>query len=296
MKKYKKLLTLCVWIAALLIGGLPLAAEAPAVDKTEVPLTDPSKPAVVKTRVMVGNIIVTGYDGKSILVEAREVERKKGEKELESMDVKIRLKYGERKKEKNDKAKGMYRISPRGTGLNITEENNNVHITTGSAGKPIELTLKVPFKTSLKLKGHGPGKLVVKNVEGELDVSHLGGPVTLKNVSGTVLAHTLGGDINVTFDKVDTGNPMSFSSMGGDIDVTFPANAAFNLAMESEHGEIFSDYKLKTRPAPDAVKVKRDKGKFAVKFNKAVHAQLNGGGKDVKFKTMAGDIYIRKAK
>ena len=266
-------------------------AQDSPVNRAEVPLSDPSKPAMVEARVNKGAITVTGYNGKEVIVEARAVTKPVREKEEE--------KEAEEKEEKKakKKTKGMYLIRNNQTGLTVVEENNVVVVKVSSFNIRVELDIKVPFKTSLKLKGLNDGFIKVEKVSGELEVNHLNGPLTLKDVSGTVIAHTLNGDVTVTFDKVNLDKPMSFSTLNGDIDVTFPKNAKFNLKMKSERGEIYSDFKLKMQsaPAPDA-KPEKKRGRYIVKFDKGLYGLLNGGGEEVKFKTFNGHIYIRAKK
>lgn len=270
-------------------------AQAPGSDRVEVPLTNPSKPATVNVSLVTGSIAVIGYSGSTVIVEAVAKAETPGEDDED--DDKDVEKDGEKTKE-NDKAKGMFRIQDNSTGLTVMEENNEVVVKTHSYIRKIDLTIKVPFKTSLKLKSVNNGEITVEKVEGELNVNHVNGPVTLKNVGGSVVANTVNGDLTVTFENIYLDKPMSFSSFNGDVDVTFPGNAKFNLKMKSDQGEIYSDFQLQTLPSPAKVEkeAKKEKGKFRVNFEKSVHAALNGGGEEAVFKTFNGNIYIRKKK
>lgn len=288
MKRTNVSIILVLFFSILLVCSSTAAiyAQSGAVDKVEVPLSDPSKPAEVKISIMSGSIAVTGYSGKTVLVEAAVKAEEPGEDEEEEEE------------ETDKKSKGMFRIQNNSTSLNVAEENNVVVIKTHSFNRKVDLTIKVPFKTSLKLRAVNNGKITVEKVEGDLNVNHVNGPVTLKNVGGTVVANTVNGDLTVTFEKINLDKPMSFSSFNGDVDVTFPANAKFNLKMKTDRGEIYSDFQLKVQPSPvKAEKTeKKEKGKFVVTFDKSVHALLNGGGEEVAFKTFNGGIYIRKKK
>lgn len=274
----------------------------PRVERAEVPLTDPSKPALVKAGLHIGSITVTGYNGKNIIVEAQVVERsERTERELreerELLRARERFEAAKQKeKEKHKKTKGMYKIQSRVIGLTIEEENNEVYVKTSWLTQNIKLDIKVPYKTSLKLKALNDGYIKVENVEGELDVNHLNGPLTLQNVSGTVIAHSMNGDVTVVFDKVNLKKPMSFSTFNGDIDVTFPKNAKFNVKMNTRQGEIYSDFKLDIQAPATSPKGERKNGKYRIKFDNTINGRLNGGGEEVLFKTYNGDIYIREKK
>ncbi len=296
MKKNKNIISIIFSLCMLSVFFFAAVgyAQDSQVDRAEVPLTDPSKPALVEARLLTGSIMVTGYNGKTVIVEAKNVLEEPGEEE-EEVEVE---ETGKAAKEK-DKAKGMIRIRNTSSGLSIEEENNVVEISSRSFRHKVILSIKVPFKTSLELKTVDGGEIVVEKVDGDLEVGNVNGPLTLKNVSGTVVAHTTNGEVTVSFDRVNLDKPMSFATFNGDVDVTFPANAKFNLKMKSDQGEIYSDFKLEMKtPPPQPVKKseEKEKGKFVVKFEKSVYGLLNGGGEEVQFKTFNGDIYIRKKK
>jgi DUF4097 and DUF4098 domain-containing protein YvlB len=293
MMKIKSIFT-CI-ICLMLVPGFTVvnfAQDAPS-DRAEVPLTDPSKPSLVNVKVNHGQITVTGYNGKTIMVEAKVDTGYWESKHLE----KVKEKLKEMKKGKSKKIQGMQVIKNDSTGLSIEEENNVVDIRTSSFSKKVDVNVKVPYKSSLKIKCFQAGDIKVENVDGELDVTHHNGPITLNNVSGTVVAHTFNGHLAVSFDRVNLNKPMSFTTFNGDIDVTFPKNAKFNLKMKSDQGEIYSDFKLdmQSKPSPEK-KPERKKGKYVIKFDKTLYGLLNGGGEEVQFKTFNGDIFIRAKK
>jgi DUF4097 and DUF4098 domain-containing protein YvlB len=307
MKRNQAILTCTVMVVSVfsLLVFSPAAIYGqekmkPQVERAEVPLTDPSKPALVKASVHVGSITVTGFDGKSIMVEARLAEKTYREKTRELLKAREILELAKlRQKEKHKKMKetaGMHKIQSRVIGLTIEEENNEVEVKTSWLNQKIQLDIKVPYKTSLKIKALNDGYIKVENVEGEMDVNHLNGPLTLQNVSGTVIAHSMNGDVKVVFAKVNLKKPMSFSTFNGDIDVTFPKNAKFNVKMNTRQGEIYSDFKLDMQAPGAPPKGERKNGKYSIKFDNTINARLNGGGEEVLFKTYNGDIFIREKK
>jgi DUF4097 and DUF4098 domain-containing protein YvlB len=293
MMKIKSIFTCFICVTLILGFSVLNYAQDPPVDRAEVPLNDPSKPASVNVTVNHGEITVSGYSGKTILVEAK-IDADYSESEL--LD-KVKEKLKEFKKEKSKNIEGMHLVKNNTTGLSVEEENNVVDVKVSFFSKKVDVNIKVPYKTSLKLKGFQAGKIKVENVDGELDVTHHNGPITLNNVSGTVVAHTFNGDLTVSFDRVNLNKPMSFSTFNGDIDVTFPKNAKFNLKMKSDQGEIYSDFKLEMRAAASPEKKsERKDGKYVIKFDKTLYGLLNGGGEEVQFKTFNGNIYIREKK
>ncbi len=262
---------LCVAFAAVPAHG---QAQTPSgADRVSVNLSDPARPALVKASLVNGGITVKGYDGKEVVVEARN-----------------------RESARSDST--MKRIPVSGTGLSVEEENNEVRISTDSFMRAVDLSISVPIHTSLKLSAVNSGDIVVTGVDGELDVNDVNGSVTLNNVSGSAVAHALNGRLLATFSRVNPQKPMAFSSLNGDIDVTFPADLKANLSLKSDRGEIFSDFDVQVQASAPQQTVEDGRGrggKYLVKIDKAVHATINGGGPELQFTNFNGGIYIRKA-
>jgi DUF4097 and DUF4098 domain-containing protein YvlB len=244
-------------------------------DRISVKLDDPSHPALVKASLVNGGITVKAYDGQQVIVEARS---RNGESEKAAPG-------------------GLRRLDVSRTGLTVEEENNEVRISTDSFMRPIDLTISVPVRTSLKLSSVNDGDIVVTGVDGEMDVNDVNGAVTLNHVSGNCVAHALNGRILATFARVNPQKPMAFSSLNGDIDVTFPADLKANVNIRSDRGDIFSDFdvQLQSSAPKQVVEDSREHGgKHRVKIDKSVHGTINGGGPEIQFTNFQGSIYIRK--
>lgn len=259
---------------------LLLAGAGWAQDKVNVPLDDPSRPAVIKIGQVSGSINVKGYDGKEVIVEAHA----RNERE-----------HGRRGE---PGAEGMKRIIIAATGLSVEEESNEVRISTDSHARTIDVNITVPTRCNLILRTVNDGDIVVNGVDGEIDVNDINGNVTLTNVGGSAVAHALNGKVLVTMTRVN-GKPMAFSSLNGDIDVTFPADLKANVSLASDRGDVFSDFDVAMSPLQSKPTVEERSsdggGKYRVKLDKTVRGTINGGGPEIQFKNFNGAIYIRKA-
>ena len=284
-----------------LVAVLGFAQEQRA-DRVVVPLSNPLKPALIEASVMRGSITVKGTEGKEVIVEAKIREKsltKKEDEDSEEMADEAAEEIGEKdQKRTEEKATGMKLISGAATtGLEVEEENNVVSINADSWKNAVDLTIQVPFASSLKLEANNDGDIVVENVSGEIEINCMNGSTTLKNVSGIVVAETLNGDVTVSLNKVTPEKPMSFSSMNGDIDVTFPADLKANVKMKTERGDIYSDFDVVLKPGLQKVEEgRKEKGKFHISFDKSIFGSINGGGPDFQFNTFNGNIYLRKKK
>jgi len=263
------LLTALGWVVVM----LGAAAQAQSPDRVVVPLSDPTRPAMVRASVLNGGITVKTHAASEVIVEARLRERE------------------DRRQQGN-----MRRIPMTSTGLSVEEESNTVRVGVESLSRTVDLTITVPVNTSLKLNSTNDGDIEVTGVNGEVDVNNTNGDVSLKNISGTVVAHALNGKILVNFTSV-SDKPMAFSSLNGDIDVTFPASIKANIILTNNQGDVYSDFDLamQTTPPKQVVEDGRSKGgKFKVKIDRSVVGTINGGGPEIRFKNFNGDIFIRK--
>jgi DUF4097 and DUF4098 domain-containing protein YvlB len=281
----------------LLVGAAALGlAQDAKVDRAVVPLTTPGKPALIKAGVLMGGITVKGYEGKEVIVEARVREEKLEEGDEEDA---AELAGDEADKAEPDKSAGMKLIPVVGTGLEIEEQDNVVTIGSESWKNAVDLVIQVPSASNLELSSTNDGDIVVENVSGAIEVSNVNGSNTLRNISGNVVAHTVNGEILVTMSRVTPDKPMSFSTMNGDIDVTFPADIKAAVRLKSQQGDIYSDFDVTLKPAPQKPAEqaeKSGKGKYRISFDRFLTGAVNGGGPEFTFNTFNGDIYIRKGK
>ncbi|MGA2532537.1 MAG: DUF4097 family beta strand repeat-containing protein [Candidatus Aminicenantales bacterium] len=287
-------------------------------DRVVVPLSNPAKPAKIEASLMRGSITVKGYDGKDVIVEARVREKALGEgpwvvaspatakalqgrlKALELAQESLAAKASgvEQEEQKERSHEGMKLITSAMTGLSVEEDNNTVTINTQSWKYAVDLTIQVPVSSSLELGAMNDGKVIVENVNGDIEVGCSNGRISLRNVAGSVVAHTVNGDIEVVFTRVSADKPLSFSNMNGDIDITLPADVKASVRMKSQQGNIYSDFDVALKTAPTKVEgaERTEKGQFRINFDKGIYGTINGGGREITLTTFNGDIFIRKQK
>ena len=290
MKKHSRISIIIGF--SLLIGFSTMAlAQEGQVDRTTVPFSDPSAPGTVKVTVFRGGITVTGYSGKEVIVEAR----------VRSTVLQ------EHEEEVNEKAKGMRLIRSSASGLSVTEEDNVMSIGSQSMKTAVDISIQVPFKTTLKLGCYNNGDITVEKVTGEIEVNNHNGAITLTDITGSVVANTFNGELKVTFVSITPDKPMSFSTWNGDVDITLPGSLKADVKMSSEQGDIYSDFDVQIKSQPPQAQEedqeqdedegrgdRRERARYRIRFDKTIYGAINGGGPMFTFKTFNGDIYIRK--
>jgi len=269
----KTIKILSVFAAAILLTTRLWAQE-----QLVVPLSDPGKPYKLNVGLIDGSITVTGYDGKTIMIEGQIDEKRK-----------------EREKEK-EKVSGMRRLNSNGMDISADEKNNQVNVHS-SMGKSVSLTIKVPkYAGTFKISTVNGGDITGSNLDGELEVSNVNGSIKLTDISGSVVATTVNGPVIVSFRSIDPKAAMAFSTLNGKIDVTFPAGLKANVKLKSDRGDIFTDFDVATdQHKPNVTRSNKD-GMYGLKIDDWVYGKIAGGGPELMMKTTFGSIYIRKAK
>jgi hypothetical protein len=298
----KKLLLILLSLA---LGLLSLMAQDKTGDRVVIPLSEPGKAVTLSASLLNGSIKVTGYEGKDVIVEsmARGKVIRDEEAVEENEDVmkpsELRSTGRKEREEKHKNRAGMKKIGGGiGSGLVVTEKDNTVEVAVQSPWASIDIDIKVPFNTSLKLHAVNGGAIVVNGVGGSHEIQHVNGKITMENIAGSVLANTTNGDVTVRFKSLDPKAEMSFSSFNGDVDVSFPGETKADIRFSTEQGEVYSDFELAGRSVTDQkVQDRRSTGgRYEVRFDKSIHGTINGGGQKLTFKTFNGDILLRKTR
>ncbi len=278
---------------ALLVMGMAAAAlwsQASTSDRVVVPFSDPAKPGIVKAHLINGGILVKGYEGKEVIVEAKARGHVIGE-EGEADD--------EAENESENKHAGMKRLLTTGGSLDVEESKNVMEISVPSWKMDTDLVIQVPVNTALELQAVNNGGIRVENVNGEIEVANVNGDIVLSRITGSAVAQTVNGNVTATFNKLDGKKPLSLITLNGDVDLTVPGDAKADLKLKIDNqGEIYSDFELNVQnKTQKTVEDKRSHGgRYRVTIDKTVFASINGGGQEITLKTFNGDILLRKTK
>jgi DUF4097 and DUF4098 domain-containing protein YvlB len=261
---------------ALIILLISIAASVWAQNSGDfpVPLSDPAKRGKLRAHLNYGSITVKGTARKDVLVkyssgEVEEVKKRSG----------------------ND---GLKRISGGNLNLEVSENNNEVKVQSGSWSNKINLEIEVPSGFDLKVSSYNDGDILISNIQGEVEITSYNGEITAENISGSVVATTYNGEIRVTFDKIKEGVPMSYTTYNGDIDITFPANVKATFKMKTQQGEILSGFDMNMVKSSPVQRKDAGSGTFKVVIDEWVKGDVNGGGPEITMRNYNGDIIIRK--
>lgn len=185
--------------------------------------------------------------------------------------------------------------------LDFDNSSSGVTVTSEYEGRDrdrnakVSFTIKAPKKFNIKFETMGGG-VKLKNIEGEMNGTTMGGSLTLLNLKGNLSLKTMGGNIELTDSDVDG----KVSTMGGTVDII---NVTGNVDGKSMGGKV-TVKNLKRRDGTTIgkeVNISTMGGSIDVDTapNGAdVHTMgggitINSANKFVKAKTMGGDILIK---
>ncbi len=176
-----------------------------------------------------------------------------------------------------------------GVGLSVTTEGNILKIENVSR-KSIKYTIKLPRMVAVLFQemNWGNSKVMISNMEGDLEIKTNNAKVDLDNVTGPVVANSISGEIKVVYGNVSQSKPTAISTVSGVIDISLPASTKSNLKLRSMNGEIYTDFDLGLKNAKD--------GLTRIGTGHNIEGTTNGGGVEMALKTISSDIYIRKQK
>ncbi|MES2329335.1 MAG: hypothetical protein V4539_06995 [Bacteroidota bacterium] len=157
----------------------------------------------------------------------------------------------------------------------------------------LQYTVKVPFNMNLRVGTVNNGDVTVKNVTGTLRVTNVNGAIDIANAKGTTSAHTINGDLTVSY----ASNPpeaSSFNTLNGKLTVMFQPNLSADLQFKSMNGGFYTDFDSQVL-APTLVKNEEKRsGGTMYRLKKDTQIRIGSGGKQLKFETLNGNIYIKK--
>ncbi|KAI9449257.1 hypothetical protein F5148DRAFT_1291722, partial [Russula earlei] len=157
------------------------------------------------------------------------------------------------------------------------------------------LELKVPQDVKLKVVTT-TSAVEISDLKAEVEVTSTNGAIRLNNISGSVVASTTNGNITASFSSVNPQAPMAFTTFNGHVSVSFPADTKANFKLNSESGEVYTDFDMDIdRTHPQANPVSKEQGVYKISRSNVIYGKINGGGPEISMKTFRGNIYVKKA-
>lgn len=166
-----------------------------------------------------GDVIVTAYDGDSIVVTGTKQGRDRDMIEIEDRsgagNVDVGVRYPKRC---NCEASVRFEVQ-------------------------VPRSVKYEFDQIASVSGD----VQVSGVTGRVRASAVSGDVIIKDVSGTVSASAVSGDVQVEINRLDGADDMRFNTVSGDVSVMLPSGLDAEVDISSFSGSIKTDFAIEVR-------------------------------------------------
>ena len=157
-----------------------------------------------------------------------------------------------------------------------------------------DFTIRVPRDVALRLCTINGGDVIVTGTRGNFTVDNVNGPLELTQVAGSGRAHTVNGGVRVTLTANPT-EPSSFKTVNGNVDVSFVGGLAADFAMKTMNGGLYTDFDAQPLASPVKAASERRNGTFVYRANDFTRVRVAGGGPEITFETLNGNVRARRA-
>ncbi|MCP9754020.1 hypothetical protein EGI26_02440 [Lacihabitans sp. CCS-44] len=235
-----------------------------------------------------GHIKVEGYDGNKVLIEVDKTISGKTNEIMEQGKREFRLEF-----EQKDDSVIVYIAEPWDSRPKTNRWNNDqrkIHY-----HHNLNFTIKVPKTLNLSVSTINNGDIVVNDVEGFMKVNNINGKITVNNAKNANEIHTINGDVNINYVALPPDNSQYYT-LNGKLTVVFPDNLSADCSFKSFNGEFYTDFEnIEKLPSKITKTTKENEGGTVHKLNKGSAIRIGSGGKNLKFETFNGNIYIKKS-
>ena len=223
---------------------------------------------LINVRNVSGDVIVTGYEGETVLVlgfkEGRDRDLVQVEDNSRGNNVDVRARYPE-----NCDCNASIRFEvkvPRGEYKfdAISSTSGDVEVT-GVSG-------------DLRARSTS-GSVTVRRVTGAVNASSTSGNVYVGEISGTVSGRSTSGNVEVEIAQLSGAGDMEFSSTSGNVRVKLPSNLDADVRMSTTSGRLKTDFPL-TIEEPERGPSRRAAGR------------VGGGSRNLKLSSTSGNVSL----
>lgn len=152
-----------------------------------------------------------------------------------------------------------------------------------------DFTAEVPRDLGVVLKTVNAGEIRMEGVRGSFEVRNVNGGIWLEGLGAAGSAKAVNGPLVAAFSRSPEA-ACEFATVNGGIEVTFPGDFGADLYVETLNGEVYTelDYELGVMRSSSSERG----GRQMRRLSRVV--RLNGGGPELRFRTVNGDVEIRK--
>ncbi|PWT82706.1 MAG: hypothetical protein C5B57_08265 [Blastocatellia bacterium] len=240
-------------------------------------------------RTMNGSIRVSGYEGSDVRLEAKQTIAADTAEDLREAREKVIVDT----KDQGETIDVVVR-EPRGAVCGEPwNERSPAWWDRSRYEATVELAIRVPRDTRLRLCTVNGGEVYVDGTAGDFDIDNVNGRITLEQVRGSGRASSVNGRVTASFAEAPRTASL-FKTINGHIVATFPAGLSADLRMKTFNGGLFTDFEVEplVQKIPAA---ERRGGRLTYRSNGFTSVRVGHGGPELTFEAFNGDVRILRA-
>jgi DUF4097 and DUF4098 domain-containing protein YvlB len=144
----------------------------------------------------------------------------------------------------------------------------------------VDYTIKVPSGAILEDIELVNGNVKVTGVTGYLSLGTVNGSITASGMTGNAWVETVNGNLDLSFDKMSSGQSVDLESVNGVVILRIPADSNAQVDAETLNGNVSSDFGLTV-----------EKGEWV---GRSMEGLVGSGGARISIETVNGNIEIKK--
>ena len=154
----------------------------------------------------------------------------------------------------------------------------------------MDFKLQVPRDMDVKVRTVNEGRVVVRDINGSFLVRNVNGDVEMSNIAGSGTARTVNGPVKVSFRQNPRENS-DFNTINGNVELRFAQSLAADFRFKTFNGGIYSDFPVTALPVR-AAQEERHGSKFVFRADRYTGVRIGVGGPEIKVENLNGDIRI----
>ena len=158
-----------------------------------------------------------------------------------------------------------------------------------------DYSVKVPFGTFVYVSTVNNGDVKVVDTRAAVRAGNVNGSVYLEKITEVTKATTVNGVVECEI----TGKPVedcSFNTINGDIRITFPPDLSADISYTTMHGDFYTDFDFEIMPSKLEKTEEKSKTGTTYKIEKYPKFRIGDGDIMIWFKTLNGDMILKKGK
>lgn len=156
-----------------------------------------------------------------------------------------------------------------------------------------DFDIDLPRDAEVEFRTVNGGRVKVNGIDGDFLVRNVNGSIELSEMGGSGTANTVNGSVRATFREVPK-RACSFKSVNGELRAEFPPGFAADISAKNLHGAILTDFETTALPSRADVRGEREGARYVYRSHGAARVRIGQGGPEHRFETLNGDIEIAK--